>query len=527
MTETLLQVRNLRVAFGEHEVLRGLSFELAAGEILALVGQSGSGKSTAVKAILRLLDEPNISTSGEVLYKGLDLLDPSADLIRSLRWVDLSIVMQSALNALNPILSIGAHFVDTFAQHGIQDRSEAWAQAEILLQKVRLEPSLLHAHPHELSGGMRQRVCIALALALEPELVILDECTTALDVLVEREVLDALVGLQEEMGFAVLAISHDLPLLAEFAHRIGILADGKLVECRSMKDFLAGPRHPESDRLLAELPRTTGPRQRDLLPRVPAQSPEPLLEVRGLSKNFGAQVAVSDVSFDLGRGEVLALVGASGSGKSTIARLLARLIPGDSGTIKLGMESLKATHTRCSKAYRQTLQMVFQDPFASLNPAHTVAEHLFRAIGRGPMTKNSPKERAIELLEQVELHPAEDFLPCFPHTLSGGQRQRVAIARCLALQPQLLICDEPTSMLDLPLRMALLRTLNRLREQTEMGILFISHDLAATRYFADRVLVLEGGRVIETGPTEQVLQNPTHPSTQRLLSAAHRKIHVQ
>jgi peptide/nickel transport system ATP-binding protein len=525
MSQPLLSVCNLSVSFegkeGRIPVLKDLCFTLNSREIFALVGQSGSGKSTAVKAILGLLGE-NAQVSGQVLYKGEDLLEPTGQVVAKLRWVDLAIVMQSALNALNPLLRIGGHFRDTLRQHGLMDEGEILNRTRTLLEKVQLEPRVMDCYPHELSGGMRQRVCIALALVLEPELVVLDECTTALDVLVEGEVLKALLSLQAEMGFAVLAISHDLPLLAEFAEQLGVLSKGELVENRPMSEFLSAPKHPESQALIADLPCSDGPFQADLLVRIPVVNPAPLLQVTGLSKRYRDQQVLDDVSFSVGQGESVALVGASGSGKSTIARLIARLTPADRGEIQLNGERLKPGSTACSKHYRASLQMVFQDPFSSLNPAHTVATHLFRALRRGPKALGTLRDQSCALLEQVELIPAPDFLDRFPHELSGGQRQRVAIARCLALAPQLLICDEPTSMLDLPLRISLLRTLNRLREERNMGILLITHDLAATRYFSDRILVLDHGKIVETGKTGEVLHTPQSAVTQRLVAAAAR-----
>jgi peptide/nickel transport system ATP-binding protein len=380
-----------------------------------------------------------------------------------------------------------------------------------------------------LSGGMRQRVCIALALALEPKLVILDECTTALDVIVEREILDEMIALREKMGFAILAITHDLPLLAEIADRVAIMADGKIVEIASVDAFRKGGQHPECQRLLAELPNVTGPIRETLLQRnTLKKSTKPLLRVESLSKSFpqpgGPDVkAVQDVSLEIYPGEVLALIGESGSGKSTIARIIARLLSADSGMLQVGEHTPSSlVTTRCPKDLRRRIQMVFQDPFASLNPVYTVGEHLARPLKRygQASTPEEIREQSIALLEDVEL--SQDVLGRFPHELSGGQLQRVSIARSLSVSPDLLITDEPTSMLDLPIRMELLRTLNRIREENGMSILFISHDLAAARYFTDRIMVMKSGKIVEEGNTEAVISSPKHPYTQSLLHAARR-----
>jgi peptide/nickel transport system ATP-binding protein len=542
MDNSLLEIEDLRVAFVDGDqlkpIVKGVSFSIRSGEVLGIVGQSGSGKSTTIKAILRILSPPGVITGGSIRFRGQELLDPAGKNIRSFRWVDLSIVMQSALNALNPLMTIGDHFVDTIQQHRDSSRKECLELAHSLVEQVRLPLRVINSHPHMLSGGMRQRVCIALALALKPNLVILDECTTALDVIVEREILDELIALREKMGFAILAITHDLPLLAEIADRVAIMADGEIVEIATVEEFRKGGRHPECRRLLAELPNVDGPLREDLLRRKAAtQQGTPLLRVSGLNKSFprpdGPPVqAAEDVSFEIFPGETLALIGESGSGKSTIARIVARLLAADSGTLQVGeKQASPLSSTRCSNDFRRRVQMVFQDPFTSLNPVYTVGEQLARPLkrygssrakgGYGSVhTREEVRAQSILLLQDVEL--SQDILDRFPHELSGGQLQRVAIARSLSANPDLLIADEPTSMLDLPIRMELLRTLNRIREERGMSILFISHDLAAARYFTDRIMVMKSGRIVEEGKTESIILAPQHPYTKRLLNAASR-----
>jgi peptide/nickel transport system ATP-binding protein len=533
MHKPLLEIEDLQVSFviGDQlkPIVKGVSFSILPGEVLGIVGQSGSGKSTTIKAVLRILPPPGVITGGSIRFKGQELLDPAGENIRAFRWVDLSIVMQSALNALNPLMTIGDHFLDTIQQHKKISRAESLELARTLIEQVRLPPRVIDSHPHMLSGGMRQRVCIALALALEPNLVILDECTTALDVIIEREILDEMIALRDKMGFAILAITHDLPLLAEIADRVAIMADGKIVEMATVDDFRKGGRHPECRRLLSDLPNVTGPLRKDLLRRNTVfKGTTPLLRIEGLNKSFpqpgGSSIqAVENVSLEIYPGETLALVGESGSGKSTTARIIARLLAADSGSLQVDKAPPSTlVSTRCSKDFRRRIQMVFQDPFSSLNPVYTVGEHLVRPLKRYGLAKSRDEIRAqsIVLLEDVEL--GQEILDRFPHELSGGQLQRVSIARALSVRPDLLITDEPTSMLDLPIRMELLRTLNRIREERGMSILFISHDLASARYFTDRIMVMKSGKIVEEGNTEDVILSPQHPYTARLLKAASR-----
>jgi ABC-type glutathione transport system ATPase component len=533
MAETLLQIQNLRVSLaedhGKREVVHGVSLELKRGEVLGLVGESGSGKSTIAKSILRILSPPRIITGGQLHFKGRDVLALDEEAMRTLRWKEMAMVFQSALNALNPVLTIGAHMVDTLQAHEDMGTAAAEKRARKLLELVDLDPIHLHSYPHELSGGMRQRVVIAIALAWGPDLLIMDEPTTALDVLVERQILREVLGLQKKMGFAILFITHDLGLLLEFADRVAVLLDGNLVEEGPAAQLQTQASHPYTRRLLGSVPSASGPRDPALLADSPAPDDLiPMLTVHKLCKRFpqGGLFrkrwldAVRDLSFTLHKGEIIALVGASGSGKSTVARMICQLLPATSGEIRLGEIELNPRNAH-QPQLRRRVQMIFQDPFASLNAIHSVRHHLARPLLRHRLCRRDELETRISvLLEEVGLTPAAEFIDKFPHEMSGGERQRVAIARVLAVEPDLIVADEPTSMLDLSIRIEILALLHRLRAQREVAFLFITHDLAAARYFADRILVLYEGRLVEESQAETLVSSPRHPYAQQLVAAA-------
>ena len=496
----LVAVRDLRVTYGDVTAVDGVSFDLHAGEILGLAGESGSGKSTIAYAMLRLLDESACRISGELRVDGADVLAMDERRLRAHRWGGAAIVFQSALDALNPVLDVEAQLTDVLrARAGLSPRA-ARARAVELLALVGLEPRHLRAFPHQLSGGMRQRVVIAIALALGPKVLVMDEPTTALDVIVQREILQRVANLRRELGLTILFISHDLPLLLAFADRVGVMRAGRLLELGTPDELRAGARDPYTRQLLEAFPAVAAPTPPPL--QAAASRPD-LLEVRALTRRYRRRAALDDVSLDVGAGEVLAVVGESGSGKSTLARLLARLERPDGGAIRVDGR----------------VQMVFQDPFASLNPARRVRHHLARPLRLHRDVRGGELDARVgELLAAVGLPPA--IARRFPHELSGGQRQRVAIARALAAEPRLLVADEPTSMLDASLRVELLALIRRLARERGLGVLFITHDLASAAAIADRVLVLLRGRVVEEGPVAVVLGAPAHPYTRRLLDAA-------
>ena len=501
----ILSVRDLRVSFGDVHAVDGVSLDLMPGEVLGLAGESGSGKSTLGYTLLRLLDESAATVSGGIAYAGADVLAMDARRLRAYRWAEVAMVFQGALDALNPVLTAGDQIVDVLRARAGLDRKAARARALELLGRVGLEPHHLDAYPHQLSGGMRQRVVIAIALALSPKVLVLDEPTTALDVIVQREILVHIERLRRELGLSIVFISHDLPLLLAFADRVGVMRNGRLLEVDTPAELRAHATQPYTRQLLAAFPSLTPPGT-SALPIAPDRPT--LLEVRGLTRHFARSPApaLDDVSFDVQAGEVLAVVGESGSGKSTLARILTGLEAPDRGAFTVA----------------GAVQMVFQDPFASLNPARRVHHHLARplVLHRRDGDLTDVDARVHELLATVGLEPAAEIARRFPHQLSGGQRQRVALARALAAAPELLVADEPTSMLDASLRADLLALLRRLARERGLGVVFITHDLPSAAAIADRVLVLRRGRVVEAGPIAATLRAPTHAYTRELLEAA-------
>ncbi len=496
----LIAVRDLRVSFGGTRAVDGVSFDLRPGELLGLAGESGSGKSTIGYALLRLLDESACRCSGQIRFAGDDVLGMDARQLRAYRWADVAMVFQGALDALNPVLTAGDQITDVLRARAGLDGASADARARELIGHVGLEPHHLRAYPHQLSGGMRQRVVIAIALALSPKVLILDEPTTSLDVIVQRDILAHIQRLRRELGLTILFISHDLPLLLSIADRVGVMQHGRLLEVDTPAALCAGAKDPYTRRLLTAFPSLEPPA------RTPVSTVR-LLEVNHLSRRYAraSTLALDDVSFELRAGEVLAVVGASGGGKSTLARLLAGLDRPDHGTVRVAGNG----------AHR--VQMVFQDPFASLNPARRIRHHLARPLRLhgGPQDL---EHRIESLLATVGLPAA--IARRFPHELSGGQRQRIALARALAANPLLLIADEPTSMLDASLRAELLALLRELAQQRGLGVVFITHDLPSAAAIADRVLVLRRGRVVEHGPIGPTLRAPSHAYTGELLDAA-------
>lgn len=518
MADHLLEVRNLSVDFytaaGTVHAVRNISYHLDRGETLAILGESGSGKSVSSSAIMNLIDmPPGKISSGEILLNGKDLLKMSADERRAVNGRFIAMIFQDPLSHLNPVYTVGWQMREALRTHGIDNR-QAQAEALRLFKRVALpEPEkALDKYPHEFSGGQRQRVMIAMALALKPDLLIADEPTTALDVTVQADVLALLKELQRETGMGVLIITHDLGVVSEVADRVVVMEKGVLVESGTVREVYRKPQHPYTKKLIA-----AAPGKGEL--HEPATDGEPILKVRNARKSYGGFEALKGISFDLKAGETVAVVGESGSGKSTLARILLRLDDPDSGTAHWKGQDLFALSPGELFKLRRDLQMVFQDPTQSLNPRMTVYQLISEAWVIHPEILPKPKwrERAAELLDQVGLSP--EHMGRYPHQFSGGQRQRIAIARALALEPQLIVCDEAVSALDVSVQAQVVSLLDKLRREMGIAFIFIAHDLPLVRDFADYVMVMQKGEVVEFGTVGQVFDNPQQRYTQALISA--------
>ena len=518
MADHLLEIRNLCVEFhtavGVVKAVRDMSYHLDRGETLAILGESGSGKSVSSSAIMNLIDmPPGRITSGEILLDGVDLLKMPAAERRHINGRRVAMIFQDPLSHLNPVYTVGWQIREALTTHGT-DAARAQAEALRLVGRVGIpDPSgALDKYPHEFSGGQRQRVMIAMALALRPDILIADEPTTALDVTVQAEVLSLLKELQRETGMAVLIITHDLGVVAEIADRVVVMEKGVLVEAGTVREVYKNPQHPYTKKLIAAAPGKGEMHE-------PMKGAEPVLSVRNVRKKYGEFTALKGLSFDLLAGETLAVVGESGSGKSTLARILLRLDEPDSGSaLWKGRDLFTLSPTELYKL-RRDLQMVFQDPTQSLNPRMTVYQLISEAWVIHPdiLPKAKWRERVAELLTQVGLGP--EHMGRYPHQFSGGQRQRIAIARALALEPQLIICDEAVSALDVSVQAQVIALLDRLRKEMGIAFIFIAHDLPVVRDFADHVMVMQKGEVVELGTVREIFETPRKPYTQALLAS--------
>ncbi|MBC2834293.1 ABC transporter ATP-binding protein [Paragemmobacter straminiformis] len=516
---------SVRTENGLKPLVRDLSFTLRRGEMLAIAGESGSGKSITSLAIMGLLPPPAVRvTGGSVRLGATELTSLPESRMRALRGDRIAMIFQEPMTSLNPVLTVGAQLVEAIRAHEPVGRSEARARAVQALQAVRLsQPERrMTQYPHELSGGMRQRVMIAMALALRPEVLIADEPTTALDVTVQREVLDLLRDLQRDMGTAIILITHDMGVVAEMADRVIVMKDGAMVEEATTADLFARPAAQYTRDLLAAVPRmgagaaraeVTGDTiasLRDVVVRFPLRG--------GLLGRVTQNVhAVEHVSFDIRRGETFALVGESGCGKSTIAKAIVGLVP-HAGRIEVGGQALEGLDAAGQKALRRRVQMVFQDPMAALDPRMTVGALIAEPLViHGVGTAAEQRARAADLMARVGL--SADGLDRYPHEFSGGQRQRVCIARALALNPALIIADESVSALDVSVQARVLDLLRALQQEFGIAFLFISHDMAVVENISDRVAVMYLGQIVELGTRAQVFGNPQHSYTRRLIDA--------
>ena len=519
MADHLLDVRNLSVEFhtasGIVHAVKDVSYHIDRGETLAILGESGSGKSVSSSAIMNLIDmPPGHISSGQILLDGQDLLTMPVEARREINGRRIAMIFQDPLSHLNPVYTVGWQIREAMTTHGM-DRVKAEAEARRLVARVGIpDPDgALKKYPHEFSGGQRQRVMIAMALALRPDLLIADEPTTALDVTVQAEVLALLKELQRETGMAVLIITHDLGVVAEIADRVVVMEKGVLVEAGTVREVYRNPKHPYTRKLISAAPGRGEMHE-------PNATGEPLLRVRDVRKRYGAFEALKGVSFDLMAGETIAVVGESGSGKSTLARILLRLDEPDAGSAEWNGRDLFKLSPAELFALRRDLQMVFQDPTQSLNPRMTVFQLVSEAWVIHPdiLPKAKWRERVAELLHQVGLSP--EHMRRYPHQFSGGQRQRIAIARALALEPKLIICDEAVSALDVSVQAQVVALLDKLRREMGLSFIFIAHDLPVVRDFADHVMVMQRGEVVEFGTVRQVFEAPREAYTRALLSAS-------
>ncbi len=524
-TTALLDVDDLAVAFGSKRVVDGVGFTVARGETLALVGESGSGKSVTALSILRLLP-PHLAShpSGTIRWNGQDLLKAAPEALRSLRGNRIAMIFQEPMTSLNPLHRIGRQIAEMIHLHRSVSRNAARRRAIELLHLVGITDAerRLGAFPHELSGGQRQRVMIAMALANDPDLLIADEPTTAVDVTVQAQILALLKELQAKLGMALLLISHDLGIVRKMADRVCVMQAGKIVETALTQDLFAAPQHPYTRRLLAAEPR--GRKQ-----PVTRTAPE-LLSARQLKVWFPVRKgvlrrvvdhihAVEETDLDIRSGETLGVVGESGSGKTSLGLALLRLI-NSTGEIKFEQQRIDALKRQELRPLRQRMQIVFQDPYGALSPRLSIGDIVAEGLlVHEPGSTVAARETAvIAALEEVGLEPAMRHR--YPHEFSGGQRQRISIARALILKPKLLMLDEPTSALDMSVQAQIVDLLRDLQQRHGMAYLFISHDLRVIRAMSDRVLVMRQGHVVETGPVDQIFDRPQQDYTKALLAAA-------
>ncbi|SEF88756.1 ABC transporter ATP-binding protein [Bosea lathyri] len=499
-----------------------VTLSVAANEILCVVGESGSGKSMTANAIMRLLPGGVAIDGGRILFEGRDLAGVSEAEMRKVRGAGIAMIFQEPMTALNPLRTIGDQIAEMFEIHTDLSKREIATRVLALLEEVRIpDPALaIKAYPHELSGGQRQRAMIAMALALDPRVLIADEPTTALDVTTQAQILELIRDLQKRKGTAVLFITHDFGVVAEIADRVAVMSQGRVVEQGVASAVLENPQHAYTRQLIAAVPPLKAPPPRPL-------GTEPILTIDHVSKTYrtggflgrGQRVthAVKDVSLVLPKGGTLGIVGESGSGKSTLARCLVRLIDPESGEIRLNGRDLACLTREEMRAETRHIQMVFQDPFASLNPRRKAGELVAQGLIVHGTARSEALARAKELFALVGLDPAATDR--YPHEFSGGQRQRIGLARALALEPDVLVADEPVSALDVSVQAQVLKLLAELRQRLGLSIVFITHDLRVAAQVCDLVAVMKSGEMVEAGPIGEVFGNPQHAYTQALLAS--------
>ncbi len=535
----MLEIKDLKIAYptelsSPSWAIDGVSFSIGKGETLGLVGESGCGKSTIGKAILRLL--PNRThVEGEITFEGRSLLSLSSKQLEKFRGEAVGLVFQDPMTRLDPLMTIGDHCVETLQAHRTNlTYRQAKSQACTVLEKVKIPANRWSQYPHEFSGGMRQRVAIALALLLNPKLIIADEPTTSLDVTVSAEILRELKRLCSEEQMGLLLISHDLALVGEYCDRLAVMKGGKIVESGAVKTVFNTPQHPYTRSLLAAALHLQ--LREEKLTAI--QGKETVLKVDNLKQYYTLEgnfldgflkkekkfiKAVDEVNFELYRGEIFGLVGESGCGKSTLSRTLLQLIKPTGGKVEFLGEDLTPLSGEKMRPKRRLMQMILQDPLACLNPLMTVGESIADPLLiHQKISLETAKKQVLEMLDRVGLTPVEEFYRRYPRELSGGQQQRVAIARALITRPELVICDEPVSMLDASVQTQVLELMLELQKLFNLTYLFITHDLWLARFLCDRIAVMTAGKIVEMGDTEQIFSHPQHPYTQKLIAAAPR-----
>ncbi|GBD52104.1 dipeptide ABC transporter ATP-binding protein [Microcystis aeruginosa NIES-298] len=535
----MLEIKDLKIAYptelsSPSWAIDGVSLSIGKGETLGLVGESGCGKSTIGKAILRLL--PNRThVEGEITFEGRSLLSLSSKQLEKFRGEAVGLVFQDPMTRLDPLMTIGDHCVETLQAHRRNlTYRQAKNQACTVLEKVKIPANRWSQYPHEFSGGMRQRVVIALALLLNPKLIIADEPTTSLDVTVSAEILRELKRLCSEEQMGLLLISHDLALVGEYCDRLAVMKGGKIVESGAVKTVFNTPEHPYTRSLLAAAlhlqlreEKSTAIQGKETVLKVDNLKQYYTLECNFLDGFFKKEKkfikAVDEVNFELYRGEIFGLVGESGCGKSTLSRTLLQLIKPTGGKVEFLGEDLTPLSGEKMRPKRRLIQMIFQDPLACLNPLMTVGESIADPLFiHQKVNLETAKKQVLEMLDRVGLTPVEEFYRRYPRELSGGQQQRVAIARALITRPELVICDEPVSMLDASVQTQVLELMLELQKLFNLTYLFITHDLWLARFLCDRIAVMTAGKIVEMGDTEQIFSHPQHPYTQKLIAAAPR-----
>lgn len=533
MNNTILEVNNLRVSFivddKEFEAVKGVSFHVNKGETVGIVGESGSGKSVTARSIMRLLPSPpSFLKSGEIHFRGKNLVEQSEKEMESVRGQHISMIFQDPMTSLNPTIRIGEQISESLKKHQQVSKNEAYKKTIELLELVGIKNSEKRytQYPHEFSGGMRQRAMIAMALACNPSLLIADEPTTALDVTIQAQILSLMKSMQERLGTSIILITHDLGVVAGMCDRVIVMKEGEIVEEGTTEEIFNNPQHPYTQRLLNALPKLHEKKEPKKAPlnNMDFNLSKPLLEIQSFKKHFDLGQgeilkAVDDLSFEIYPGETLGLVGESGSGKSTTGRTILQLHePTDGDVLYKGIPITRLSKKQL-KTMRRHMQIIFQDPYSSLNPRKKVLDIIGEALDLHGLVKNKEERRARveELLELVGLNKAHASR--YPHEFSGGQRQRIGIARALAVEPDFIVCDEPLSALDVSIQKQIVDLLKDLQHRLGLTYLFIAHDLSMVKHISDRVAVMYGGKIVELAESEELYSNPQHPYTKSLLQS--------